>query len=168
MKFSNTERATFKCSLERAFKTPILGDATKILTGFLFIPPITGFRADKTWGLEEGSRIPYSNGNLFSSKGAIALDRIITRMENKYWQWELIDFKQTSLFFLDKAVGEYWCHINEDGLISVKWTYSFFPKSFIYNPLVFLLTRVWSGLQKRALENIKYLAETNAPYVYDN
>ena len=47
MNFSYKISDVFNCSLERAFKAPILGDATKFMRGYLFQPPVTGFEDDK-------------------------------------------------------------------------------------------------------------------------
>ncbi len=56
---------TFNCSLERAFKTPILGDATKFLVGYGIIPAIEKFTEDTTWGKPGGHRVPYSVSSFF-------------------------------------------------------------------------------------------------------
>ena len=43
MNFSHKITDVFECSLDRAFRAPILGDATKFMKGYLFQPPVTGF-----------------------------------------------------------------------------------------------------------------------------
>ena len=63
MKFSYEIKDVFDCSIERAFKSPILGDATKFMKGYLFQPPVIGFEDDKNWGQINGKRYPINNGN---------------------------------------------------------------------------------------------------------
>jgi len=89
MSFSNKITDVFECSLERAFKAPILGDATKFMKGYLFQPPVTGFGDDKTWGEINGIRYPISEGNLLVKKGRIFKDVILERVENKYWKYQI-------------------------------------------------------------------------------
>ena len=40
----------YKCSLERAFKTPMLCDVSKIHAGFGIMPKVTHTTDDKDWG----------------------------------------------------------------------------------------------------------------------
>ncbi len=42
--------ATFNCTLGRAFKTPILGDATQFLVGYGLVPAVEKFTQDSSWG----------------------------------------------------------------------------------------------------------------------
>lgn len=43
-----TISAIFECSLERAFKTPMLCDVTKVHTGYGFMPRVTHCIDDET------------------------------------------------------------------------------------------------------------------------
>ena len=92
MSFSNKITDVFECSLERAFKAPILGDATKFVKGYLFQPPVTGFGDDKTWGEINGIRYPISKGIFLVKKGRMIIDAIFERVENKYWKWAIYGF----------------------------------------------------------------------------
>ena len=42
--------ATYNCSLERAFKTPILCDVSKVHTGYRITPKVTHCTDDENWG----------------------------------------------------------------------------------------------------------------------
>ena len=42
--------AIYNCSLERAFKTPILCDVSKVHTGFGIMPKVTHCTEDENWG----------------------------------------------------------------------------------------------------------------------
>ena len=59
---------TFNCPVERAFKAPILVDATRFLNGYLFQPAVVAFERDETWGAANGLRYPVTNGNLLMLK----------------------------------------------------------------------------------------------------
>lgn len=108
----------FSCSLERAFKAPILGDATKFLNGYLFQPPVIGFEEDETWGQINGVRYPLTNGNLWMPKGRIFTDKILERENDKHWTWMVYDFKLPLLFFAEKAIGEW--RVNELAKIKLR------------------------------------------------
>lgn len=47
----------YECSLERAFKTPMLCDITKVHTGFGFTPKVTHTTNDENWGKVGSSKI---------------------------------------------------------------------------------------------------------------
>ena len=97
----------FNCSIERAFKAPILGDATKFMKGYLFQPPVSGFEADTTWGQIKGLRFPITKGNFIVNKGRLFRDEILERIENKYWRWTICNFEIKSLFFTI-CINECW------------------------------------------------------------
>ena len=65
MKVSVHKKSIFSCEVERAFKAPILGDATQFLNGYLFQPPIIGFENDENWGLLNSVRYPLVRGKFF-------------------------------------------------------------------------------------------------------
>ena len=168
VRVESTVHATFQCAAERAFYTPILGDATLFLTGYGPIPAIVGFEADDTWGVPGGTRIPISKGNLFSPSGALCLDEVLSREDHAYWKWQVYDFKAWSLFFLERAVGEWTCDPRAQD-IEVTWTYTLVGKHAVYRPLVWLLAKVfWNGLQRKAIRKMKELAEQGAPLSYPN
>lgn len=129
MKTISQVKATFNCSLDRAFKTPILGDATKYLTGYGVIPPITKFSEDQSWGKPGGYRIPHNAKNFFSKGGEVAIDKVLERRENDYWKWAVTDFKQPSMRFT-KFQGEFFVNDMDDGTVDVRWVYTVHSKGF--------------------------------------
>ena len=124
MSFSYKICDVFECSLERAFKASILGDATKFIKGYLFQPPVTEFEDDKTWGEINGIRYPINNGNFLVKKGRMFKDVILERVENKYWKWTIYDFKFNSLFFIQKAIGEWMVKELNENKIQITYTYT--------------------------------------------
>jgi hypothetical protein len=163
----NTITSTFNCSLERAFKTPILGDATKMLTGYGVVPACTGFLDDETWGQVGGYRRPLVAGSPFSKPGPQTFDQILIRDENRYWKWQIDQFP-ASLFFAHKAQGEWWCTNNGNGTIDVKWTYTFFSRNAITHPITLAFVKVfWAGFQRDAIQKMKVMAEGDEGFVYE-
>ncbi len=95
----------FNCSIERAFKAPILGDARRFMKGYLFQPAVTAFEEDETWGQVNGVRYPVTGGNLLVKKGRLFKDEILERKENELWKWTIYDFKIRSVFLLIKQLA---------------------------------------------------------------
>ena len=158
----------FDCSLERAFKAPILGDATKFMKGYLFQPPVTGFEDDKTWGQINGIRYPINNGNLLVKKGRMFKDVILERVENKYWKWTIYDFEFKTLFFISKAIGEWYVEAINENKIEVTYIYTYYSKNRLYCPLTWLLVNIQiRGIMKRAIKGIKEQALSNDPFIYE-
>ena len=119
MKTSVEVRSVFNCPIERAFKAPILGDATKFLNGYMLQPPVTGFEDDASWGQKGSVRYPVTSGNLLVKEGRLFTDKVLERVENNYWKWTIYDFQIKSLFFTNKAIGEWYVDEKEDKTIAV-------------------------------------------------
>ncbi|MBL55612.1 MAG: hypothetical protein CMP61_00350 [Flavobacteriales bacterium] len=168
MQYSYQLKDIFECSRERAFKAPILGDATRFMKGYLFQPPVTGFEEDETWGKINGIRYPMNNGNLLVKKGRMFKDVILERVENKYWRWTLYDFEFNSLFFIKKAIGEWSVEELENRKIKVTYTYTYYSKNKLFNPLTWLLVNTQiKGIMIRALAGIKEQAQSDEDFFYN-
>ncbi|MFN8713810.1 MAG: hypothetical protein ACK5Z2_13270 [Bacteroidota bacterium] len=65
--------ATYNCSLERAFKTPLLCDTSKVHTGFIIMPKLTHCTDDENWGQIGSSqkKKKYLQQNLFYKKAVL-------------------------------------------------------------------------------------------------
>lgn len=168
MKTSYSLTAHFNCSLERAFKTPILGDATQFLTGYGPIPPVIRFEEDETWGKAGGYRYPIAQGNFFAKEGRTGFDEIKVRDENKYWKWQVQEFGQASLFFATKAVGEWWVKQISEEKIEVKWTYNWHARNiFTWGINWGFVKLIWGGIMRRGLKNMQKYAEGDGEWVYN-
>lgn len=168
MKVATHVSDTFQCSLERAFKAPILGDATQFLTGYLLQPGVSDFEKDKTWGRIGGVRYPVTQGNWLIPKGRMAKDEVLERIENQYWKWTLYDFEVSALFFVTNGIGEWTVKESEDRLIGVKYTYTYHSRNWLMHPLNWLFVKIQiRGMMKKAIKGIKQQAESNAPFIYD-
>jgi hypothetical protein len=159
---------TFHSSIERAFKAPILGDATKFLNGYRFQPPIIGFEEDDTWGQVDGIRYPITNGNFWLPKGRLFTDKILERNENESWKWTIYDFKIPMMFFARKAIGEWTVLEKGSNRIEVCYAYTFYSKNIIFHLGTMLFCQLqWKGMMKKAIAGIKQQAESKLPFIYE-
>jgi hypothetical protein len=165
---TNTISAVFKCTIDRAFKTPILGDATKILIGPGGFRLVVGFVNDETWGTTGGHRVPVANGFLFLKPREHGFDQIFARDENRYWKWGVSKFDSVFFFFSIENCGEWWVTDNNNGTISATWKYTWFSRNIITHPINWLFVKlVWSRIMKNGMANIKQMAEMETPYIYN-
>ena len=167
MKVSVHKKSIFSCELDRAFKAPILGDATKFLNGYLFQPPIVGFENDENWGRLNGIRYPLIQGNFFIKAHRIFKDKIIEKCDNRYWKWELTNFTSPYLFFAYRAVGSWKVQELSNGKISVSYSYSYFSKNLLWHPINWLFVKIQlKGMMSKALIGINTQAESNKKFYY--
>lgn len=124
MKTTVAVEETFNCPLERAFKTPILGDATQFLVGYGLVPAVEKFTDDSTWGKPGGQRIPHSARNLVSKGGEIGVDEVYAREENRYWKWGVAEFRQWSMGFTEFQGGLFFKENNNDSVTAMpsRWS----------------------------------------------
>ena len=74
----------FNCSLERAFKTPMLCDVTKVHTGYGLMPRVTHTTDDKDWGQIGSSKKVFVAKSMTHKGGFGSVDNVVERIENKY------------------------------------------------------------------------------------
>lgn len=160
-------QAIFHCPLDRAFKTPILGDATQFLTGYGVIPAVEKFTDDATWGKPGGRRIPHSAKNILSKGGEIGTDEVYVRDENRYWKWGVTQFRQWSMGFTEFQ-GELFFEETGDNAVRVRWVYTLYSNSLLAYPFHWLFGRIfWKGQMKAGIKSMKAYAESNAPFLYE-
>ncbi len=161
-------RATFRCSLERAFKAPILGDATQFLNGYRFQPGVIAFEEDATWGQPQGVRYPVTAGSLLVRKGRVCKDEILQRVENEYWQWTIYNFETNTLFFATRAVGEWYVRQISPGIVDVRYVYTYDSRNWLTHPLNWAFGKVqMQGMMQKAIHGIQQQAESGCDFVYE-
>jgi hypothetical protein len=157
----------FNCSLERAFKTPMLCDITKVHTGFGIMPKVTHCTEDENWGKPGYGKNIFVAKSLTQKGGWASIDKVIERIENQYWKIEVSDFQSWMLGF-SKFVGEWKTTEIEKDQILVEYTYTLHSDIALLYPINWLFTKTfWKVYMKRVLENVRRLAENNEPYAYD-
>lgn len=154
------------CSLERAFKTPMLCDVTKIHTGYGLMPAITSTTNDASWGQPGGTKTVIAAKSPTFKGGPSSTDRVVERIENKYWKIEVYDFQAWMLSFY-KFVGEWKTTEIEPNKIFVEYTYTMYYKNPLFYPFTWLFTKTfWKTYMNRVTENIRGLINKNEPYQY--
>ena len=96
----------YECSLERAFKTPMLCDVSKIHTGFGIMPKVTHTTDDKDWGKAGSCKKVYVAKSITQKGGFGSVDNLIERKENQYWIIQVDNFQSWMLSFY-KFVGRW-------------------------------------------------------------
>ncbi len=166
LKFSTSITSIFNCTIERAFKTAILCDLSKIHTGFLFSPKVVKVSDYENWGKINSSKKIYAAKSIFQKGGFIFIDRVIEREENKHWLIQVDEFQIWNLGFY-KFVGKWETKELGENKIEVKYSYSLYSKSVLFYPLNWLFTVIfWRIYMKRVVKNIKILAYSDEPYQY--
>ena len=158
---------TYKCSLERAFKTPLLCDVSKVHTGFGLMPKVTHSTDDENWGQIGSRKKVYAAKSLTQKGGFASVDKIFERVENDYWKFQVDDFQSWMLGFY-KFVGEWKTTEIEPNNILVEYTYTLHSDSPLFYPLNWLFAKTfWKTYMKRVLENVRQMAHNNEPYKYE-
>lgn len=157
----------YHCSLERAFKTPMLCDVSKVHTGYGIMPKVTHCTDDEHWGKPGYSKKVFVAKSLTQKGGWASVDKVIERIENNYWKIEVSDFKSWMLGFT-RFEGEWQTTELEPNKILVEYTYTLHSDVALLYPLNWLFTNAfWKSYMKRVLENIRQMAYTNEPYLYE-
>ncbi|MEZ4921406.1 MAG: hypothetical protein R2792_20090 [Saprospiraceae bacterium] len=157
----------FECSLERAFKTPMLCDVSRVHTGFGIMPRITHTSDDENWGKPGSSKKVYAAKSLTQKGGFVSMDNVIERKENDYWVIQVDDFQSWMLGFY-KFVGEWKTTQLEENKIRIDYSYQLYSNAPLLYPLNWVFAKTfWKTYMKRVVENIRKLAYEEAPYLYE-
>lgn len=164
--FKITISSIWDCSLERAFKSPMLCDVTKVHSGYGLMPRITHVTNDQQWGQPGSTKKVYAAPSWTQKGGYVSLDKVIERIENVYWKIEVSDFQSWMLGFY-KFEGEWNTKPLSPGKIRIDYTYTLFSNLPVLYPLQWLFAHLfWKAYMKKVMENIKRLAYSEAPYLY--
>lgn len=157
----------YNCSLERAFKTPLLCDVTKIHNGFGIMPKVTHCTGDESWGQVASSKKVYAAKSLTQTGGFASVDTGIERIENKYWKFEVSNFQSWMLGF-SRFTGEWQTTEIGKDKIAVEYTYTLHSDVALLYPLNWLFARTfWKIYMKRVSENVRQMAYSHEPYQYE-
>lgn len=166
MIFSVTVTTIYNCTLERAFKTPMLCDVSKVHTGLGPMPRVTHCTEDASWGQPGSQKKVFAAPSLTFKGGEASSDRVIERIENEYWKIEVSDFKSWMLGFT-KFVGEWRTTPLDSDKILITYTYTLHAGTPWLYPLNWLFTKLfWRVYMKQVLENIRKMIDSEEPYLY--
>lgn len=156
----------YNCSLERAFKSPMLCDISKVHTGYVITPKVTHCTEDENWGKPGYSKKVFAAKSLTQKGGWVSNDTVIERIENKYWKIEVSNFQSWMLGFT-KFVGEWKTTELEPNKILIEYTYTLHSDITLLYPINWLFTKTfWKIYMKRVLENIRKMTVNKEPYLY--
>ncbi|MEO8589357.1 MAG: SRPBCC family protein [Flavobacteriales bacterium] len=160
-------RTIYDCSLERAFKTPMLCDVSKVHTGYGIMPRVTRCTEDDNWGKPGHSKKVFVAPSLSQKGGWASSDKVIERVENSYWKIEVSEFQSWMLGF-SRFVGEWRTTELAPNRIQVDYTYTLHSDVALLQPLNWLFAHsFWKTYMGRVLENIRRLAINGEPYRYE-
>ena len=166
MKSRITVTTIYNCSLERAFKAPMLCDVSKVHTGYGIMPKVTHCTDDEHWGQPGFSKKVFVAKSLSQKGGWASIDKVIERIENKYWKIEVSDFKSWMLGF-SRFEGEWKTTELEPNKILIEYSYTLHSDIALLYPLNWLFAKTfWKSYMKQVLENVRQLAYNNEPYRY--
>ena len=166
MQTKNKVNTIYHCSLERAFKTPMLCDVSKVHTGYGVMPKVTHCIEDENWGKPGYSKKVFASKSFTQKGGFISTDKVIERIENQYWKIEVGNFQSWMLGFT-KFVGEWKTTEREANKILIEFTYTMHSSNALLYPINWLFTKIfWNIYMKRVLENIRKMVNANEPYLY--
>lgn len=157
---------TYRCSLERAFRTPMLCDIAKVHTGFGPMPKVTHCTDDENWGKPGFSKKVHAEKSWTQKGGFASTDTVIERIENSYWKIEVSNFQSWMLGF-SRFVGEWKTTEIGHNLIAVEYTYTLHSDVGLLYPFNWLFAHTfWKIYMKRVLKNILNMISHNEPYLY--
>jgi hypothetical protein len=162
-----TVSTIFECSLERAFKTPILCDVSKIHTGYGIMPKVTHCTEDEHWGKPGFSKKVHVAKSLTQKGGFASVDTVLERVENEYWKFQVDHFQAWMLGFY-KFVAEWKTTALEPNKVLVEYTYSLHSNIALLYPINLLFAHTfWKIYMKRVLGNVRQMACQNEPYMFE-
>jgi len=132
----------FECSLERAFKTPMLYNLSKVHTRLGIMPKVTDTTNDASWGQPSSSKKVYVAKSLSQKGGFASVDSVLERKENQYWIIQVDDFQSWMLGFY-KFVGEWKTTQTEPNKIVVEYSYLLHSNISLLYPLNWLFAKTF-------------------------
>ena len=161
-----TVTTIYNCSIERAFKTPLLCDVSKVHTGYGIMPSITHSSDDDNWGQVGSTKKVHAAKSLTQKGGFASVDKVLERTENKYWKFGVSDFQSWMLGF-SRFVGEWKSTEIEPNKILIEYTYTLHSEIALLYPLNWLFANTfWKTYMKRVLKNVRQMTISNEPYQY--
>lgn len=157
----------YECSLERAFKTPILCDVIKVHADPWRMPNITHTTHDENWGKPGSNKKVYVTKSVSSKGGFAGIDHVLERVENQYWKIQVDNFQSWNLGFY-KFVGVWKTTEISHHKIVVEYTYYLHSNMPLLYPFNWIFAKTfWKAHMKRVLENVRTMAYQNEPYLYE-
>ena len=121
------------------------------------MPSVTRCRDDNYWGEPGFSKKVFVKKSLTRRGGFASVDKVIDRVDDKYWKFEVSEFQSWMPGF-SKFVGEWQTAEIEEDKIVVEYAYTLHSDIPLPYPLNWLFTKVfWKTYMKRVLENVRQI-----------
>lgn len=157
----------YKCSLERAFKTPMLCDLSKVHTGYGIMPSVTHTTDDEHWGKPGSSKRVHVSKSLTQKGGFASMDHVLERIENQYWIIRVDEFQSWMLGFY-QFTGKWEATEVGHHKILIEYTYWLHTTTPLLYPFNWLFANIfWRSYMKRVVENIRVMIIHKEPYLYE-
>ncbi len=130
------------------------------------MPKVTHCTDDHDWGKIGSSKKVFVAKSLTQPGGFASIDRIIDRVENERWVFEVTDFQAWMLGFT-RFQAEWRTTELKPGRIQIDYSYNLHSSTPIFFPLNWIFAKTfWRVYMKRAMRNVKKLVDAQAPYLY--
>ncbi|MCB9232088.1 MAG: hypothetical protein H6581_10515 [Bacteroidia bacterium] len=167
MEFKVALQTIFHCSLERAFKSPMLCDVSKVHTGYGIMPRVTHTTDDANWGQPGSSKKIFVAPSLTHKGGFGSIDTVLERRENEYWKIEVSQF-QTWMLGFTRFTGEWATREIAPNQIQVNYTYTLHASQPLLYPFNWLFAKTfWRRYMWQVTENIRKMAEGDEAFLYE-
>ncbi|MBK9290037.1 MAG: hypothetical protein IPM52_00140 [Bacteroidetes bacterium] len=131
------------------------------------MPRITHASEDENWGQPGATKKVYAAPSLTQKGGFVSMDRLLERIENKYWKIEVYDFQSWMLGFY-KFTGEWETIPLKPDQTRIIYTYTLHARGFLLYPLCWLFAHVfWKKYMLKVLQNVRKLACSEATFKYN-
>lgn len=131
------------------------------------MPKVTHCTEDENWGQAGSTKKVYAAKSLTQKGGFVSVDKVLERIENKYWKFEVRDFQSWMLGF-SRFTGEWQTTEIEKDKILIEYTYTLHSDITLLYPLNWIFAKTfWKTYMKRVLNNVREMAYNNEPYQYN-
>ena len=166
MKFQISIQDIFDCSIERAFKTPMLSDVTQVHTGMGVMPKIVGTSDDADWGKVGSSKKVYAAASWFNKGGYVSKDHVLEREENRRWKIRVDDFQAWMLGFY-QFEGTWETEFLAPNRTKVVYSYELFTRNILLYPLAWAFAHgFWKRYMRQVMENVKGMCMREEAYLF--
>ncbi|MBI3519480.1 MAG: hypothetical protein HY062_09020 [Bacteroidetes bacterium] len=131
------------------------------------MPKVTHTIGNEDWGKTGSSKKIIVAKSLTYQEGEAFSDKVVERVENKYWIIELSGFT-TFMFGFSKFIGKWATTEIEPNKILVEYTYILHSEIPVLYPFNWLFAKTfWRLYMKQVIENIRTMAYNQEPYQYN-
>lgn len=166
MVFHVQRTATYRCSLERAFKAPMLGDIRRVHTGLGPMPRVTHTTDDADWGRVGSRKRVFMGPTLGFAGGYASMDEVVERVEGVRWVIQVSDLQQW-MFGFTRFVGTWETAERAPGEVAITYTYALHAGAPWLGPVQWVFSHTfWRIYMGQVLENVRKIAEGDEPFAH--